>query len=168
MDDDREETIDTTRYRIKPLTSESYYLWAWKMKLFLKGKGLWQIVTGVEREPEATSEKKKILQRKDLVLRTILLAISKSCCAPVVNIEDPKDVWEEVQKTYESMSRAHMGAFITQIQAIKINATEKWISLIASKRWRTSWQLLGTPWMLMTKEEYCIVEFGKNTASPYK
>ena len=102
MDDDREETIDITRYRIKPLTSESYYVWAWKMKLILKGKCLWQIVTGVEREPErepeATGEKRKFLQNKDLALTTILLAISESFCAPVVNNEDPKDVWENCRR----------------------------------------------------------------------
>ena len=98
MDDDREETIDTTRYRIKPLTSESYYVWAWKMKLILKGKGLLQIVTGLEREPEATSEKRKFLQKKDLALTTILLAISESSRAPVVNNEDPKDVLENCRK----------------------------------------------------------------------
>ena len=125
MDDDRKETIDINRYRIKPLKSESYYVWAWKMKLILKGKGLWQIVTGVEREPEAISEKRKFLLRKDLALKMILLAISESCCAPVVNIEDPKNAWEKLQKTYESMSKAHMDAFVTQLQAIKMNATEK-------------------------------------------
>ena len=107
MEDDREETIEITRYRIKPLTSESYYVLVWKMKLIPKGKGLWQIVTGLEREPKASSEKRKFLQRKDVALTTILLAISESCCDPIGNNEDPKDAWEKMQKTYESMANAY-------------------------------------------------------------
>ena len=90
MDDAREETIDTTRYRIRPLTSEAYYVWAWKMKLILKRKGLRQIVTGLEREPEANNEKRKFLQRKDLALTTFLMAINESCYAPVMNVEYPE------------------------------------------------------------------------------
>ena len=35
-------------FKMEKLTSDNYHNWKYTMKLFLKGKGLWAIVTGDE------------------------------------------------------------------------------------------------------------------------
>ena len=46
-------------------------------------------------------------------MTTILLAIDDSYIAPVINIEEPGEVWEKFKDTYESVSKARIDAYIT-------------------------------------------------------
>ena len=92
------------------------------MKLILKGKGQWKFLAATEKEPTEAKAKKKYLQRKDQALTTILLAIDDSCIAPVINIEEPREVWEKLKDTYESVSKSHIEAYITQLQAVRMES----------------------------------------------
>ena len=85
------------------------------MKLIPKGKGLWQIVTATEKEPTEAMAKNKYLHRRDQALTKILLVIDDSFIAAVVNTEGPSDFWEKLKNKYESVSRAHVDASITQL-----------------------------------------------------
>ena len=55
----------------------------------------------------------------------ILLAIDYRWIATVINIEEPSKVWEKLKDTYESFFNAHVDAYITQMQAIRMKSTEK-------------------------------------------
>ena len=100
------------------------------MKLILKGKGLRQIVTATEKEPAEATNKDRYLQRKDQALKKILLAIDDRFIDPIINIKEPSEVWEKLKDTYESVSKAHLDAYIAQLQVIRMKSTEKIMDLV--------------------------------------
>lgn len=88
MEFDETDTVDTSRYRVQPLSSDNYFLWSRKMEIILRSKGLWNIVSGTELEPTADEEKPKYQRRKDVALTNLLLTIDDYCLAPVINLKD--------------------------------------------------------------------------------
>ena len=126
MEDASEARVDTSRYRIKPLSTTNYYSWSNKIELVLRGKGLWKLVTGDEQEPAAGDESviAKFARRRDVAVTTILLSIEESCLSPVMNLRDPIEIWRTLRETFQSVSEASIDAYLSRYQNLKMKGSE--------------------------------------------
>ena len=126
MDDEKNETVDTSRYRIAALNSENYYTWACKIELVLRGKGLWSILNGTETEPNKDDTKwEKIIRRRDTALSTILLAIDNSCSSTVIKMQGPYSIWKKLQQMFEKVSEARINSYLVEFHSLKMSGSEK-------------------------------------------
>ena len=82
-------------FKMEKLTSDNYHNWKYTMKLFLKGKGLWAIVTGDEVLEDGADDaaKKAYTKRADLALASIGLNVTKGLEIYVRNEETAKGPW---------------------------------------------------------------------------
>ena len=119
--------VDIARHKIQPLSSTNYSVWSKKMKLLLRGKGLWTIVSGIERPPPETDSSAFLLytQRKDVALTDIILSIEDKCSHAVINLDDPHLVWEKLQEMYEGVSDACIDTYLERLQNMKMEEDEK-------------------------------------------
>lgn len=87
------------------------------MELVLRGKGLWEIGTGDEifpAEPGTTTENlNKFNRRRDVAVTTILLTIEDTCSASVINLRDPKVIWDTLKDTFQTTSKASIDTYLT-------------------------------------------------------
>ena len=119
------DTVDTSRYRVPALTADNYFMWSHKVELILRGKGLWDIVSGKETAPSDDTERTNYERRRDVALTNIILTIDDSCIAAVITLRDPKEVWDTLKKMYKTVSEARIDAYIVQFQQLKMKPTEK-------------------------------------------
>ena len=70
----------TDEFKFEKLAAENYHTWRFNMKMYLIGKDLWAIVTGVETLTEGATadQKKQFKKRENVCLATICLPISTS------------------------------------------------------------------------------------------
>ena len=122
-----ESRVEIARHKIKPLDSINYFIWAKKMQLLLRGKGLWGIVCGDEMEPSEErqrDEHKKFVQRGDVALTDILLCIADRCSHAVINLEDPNSLWDKLQEMYKGVSDASIDTYLVKLQNLKMGENE--------------------------------------------
>ena len=119
--------VDTSRYHIKALTAENYYMWSNKMEIVLRGKGLWGIVNGNETLPAAASAEvqSKFEQRCDVAVTNLLLSIDDSCLSAVISLRDPKEIWHTLKDMFKSTAEASIDAYLSQYQNMKMRTSEK-------------------------------------------
>ena len=123
---DSTDTVDKIRHRIERLNPNNYYLWSKKLKLVLRGKGLWGIVSGEELPPpeERPENLKKFQRRKHMALSDVPLSIEDASSAAVIHLRDSKPVWDELKKTYQAVSEAAVDSLLVQYQAMKMRSRE--------------------------------------------
>ena len=117
--------IDLGKFKLPLLTTTNYYIWSRKMGLVLRSKGLWGIVNGNEKKPTVAAEIPKFEQRSDIALSTILLLVHDSYVAPVMDMTDPKTVWDTLKSQYQSVSEANRDALLEKYQSTKMKPNEK-------------------------------------------
>lgn len=127
---DLPDTVDTSRYQVERLNATNYFLWSRKIELVLRGKGLWGFISGDEDEPTTETEKAKYLRRKDMALSNLLLTIEDACSASVIDLREPKAVWEELKTIYQAVSTASVDSFLTQYQGMKMCPKEKVVEYV--------------------------------------
>jgi hypothetical protein len=84
---------------IVPLKGTNYPNWKLQCKMALVREGLWGIVAGTEKAPDATTEADKhakFMGRSDRALATIVLAIDPSLLYLVGDPVDPAAVWKKL------------------------------------------------------------------------
>ena len=122
-----EDKVDTSRYHIQPLSSENYYMWSNKVEIVLRGKGLWNIVTGEELPPTSDNADalQKYMRRRDVAVTNLLLSIEDSCSATVINLRDPAEIWDRLKQMFKSTSEARIDAYLEQYQNVRMAPSEK-------------------------------------------
>lgn len=104
------------------------------MELVLRGKGLWDIVIGTETTPEGDNTSSEALskfkRRRDVAVSTNLLTIEDSCSASVINLRDPKVIWEHLKDTFQATSKASIDTYLTQYQSMRMTGDEKVMSYV--------------------------------------
>lgn len=119
--------VDASRYHIKALTAENYYIWSNKMEIVLRGKGLWEIVTGTEHQQaqDDADAKKKFEQRQDIAVTNLFLTIEDTCLSSVISLRNPKDIWDTLKEMFKSTSEASIDSYLVQYQQLSMRSTEK-------------------------------------------
>ena len=123
-----EDRVDSSRYHIKPLSEENYFMWSNKMEIVLRGKGLWGIVTGDEAPPSAEANADavdKYNRRRNVAVTNLLLTIEDSVSAAVISLRNPKEIWDILQKTNQQVSEASIDAYLAQYQNVRMAPDEK-------------------------------------------
>ena len=96
------------------------------MEVLLRGKALWEIITGDETEPrgdEAALKQFKI--RKDRATTCLLMSIEERCLPSVISLRDPRTIWLRLEETYQKISRASIDAYLLQYQELRMATGEK-------------------------------------------
>lgn len=119
--------VDIALQKIQPLSSTNYSVWSKKLKLLLRGKGLWTIVTGIERLPPETDSSAFLLytQRKDVALTDVILYIEDKCSHTVINLDGPHLVREKLQEMYKGVSDACINTCLERLQNMKMEEDGK-------------------------------------------
>lgn len=93
-------------FKMEKLTSDNYHNWKYTMKMYLRGKGLWTIVTGDEvlAEDADDATKKTFAKRADLALASIGLNVTKGLQIYVRNEETAKGAWDKFATRFEKKS----------------------------------------------------------------
>ena len=85
------------------LNLDNFHTWKFSMKMFLIGKGLWEIVDGSETVAEGagTDAQAKFKKRDNLALSTICLGINSDLHIYVRASKTGKDAWDALSKRFE-------------------------------------------------------------------
>ena len=85
------------------LNLDNFHTWKFSMKMFLIGKGLWEIVDGSETVAEGagTDALAKFKKRDNLALSTICLGINSDLHIYVRASKSGKDAWDALSKRFE-------------------------------------------------------------------
>ena len=132
MDETRQETVYTSRYRLTPLNANNYFLWSHELEFVLRAKELWQIVTGEEQIPSDTTDRAKFERKSDLALTNIILSIEDSVSAAVITIRDPKKMWDILKEMNATVSEARIDVSMQQFQNAQM-LQEETISLFVNR-----------------------------------
>ena len=78
------------------------------MRNFLKGQGLWRIVTGEEGPPEDASQEAQNAyeKRASQALHYIFITLMLSLTRHIQNETSPKAAWEVLTKVFEALTKA--------------------------------------------------------------
>ena len=64
------------------------------------------------------------MQRRDVALTDILLSIEDSCRHALINVEDPKYMWDKLQVMKKGVSDASIDTYLLKLQDFKMGANE--------------------------------------------
>ena len=95
---------------IVPLKGTNYPSWKLQCKMALVREGLWGIVAGTEKAPDATTEADKhakFMGRSERALATIVLAIDPSLLYLVGDPVDPAEVWKKLSGQFQKKTWAN-------------------------------------------------------------
>lgn len=97
-----------------------------KNQLLLKSKALWNIVCGTEQPPNITGDAayKMFSRRRETALSTLLLLVDESFVAPVLEMDDPSEVWKALRAQYQSVSQGIRDSLLDAYQAMRMNRDE--------------------------------------------
>ena len=124
-----------TNNQIPKLAATNYASWAIDMKFLLLEKNCYDIVTGTEKEPTGDSAKTELKDfniRKRLALSILYLNISPEYRKIVENLEEPKDVWETLNRNFRPDNRSYHMKLVTELFSCKIDPGEG-INLFSSR-----------------------------------
>lgn len=102
------------------------------MELILRGKGLWEIVSGTEGAPtDPTSDTfKKYQRRRNVALTTLLLTIENPVVASVISLRSLMQVRDDLKDMFESVSKASIDALLIQLQNFRMKPDERIMSYV--------------------------------------
>ena len=111
-------------FKMEKLTSDNYHNWKYTMKMYLKGKGLWTIVTGDEvlAEDADDATKRTFAKRADLALALIGLNVTKGLQIYVRNEETAKGAWDKLATRFEKKSLSKIISYrrkLYEVRAVK-------------------------------------------------
>ena len=108
-------------FKMEKLTSDNYHNWKYTMKLFLKGKGLWAIVTGDEVLQDGADDaaKKAYTKRADLALASIGLNVTKGLQVYVRNEETAKGAWDKLATRFEKKSLSKIISYRRKLYEVR-------------------------------------------------
>ena len=94
---------DSMLFKVEKLTADNYHSWKYTMKLFLIGKGLWDIVSGEETLAADANEdtKKNFTKRANLALAAVGLNVTKGLQIYTRSEKSAKDAWEKLAARFE-------------------------------------------------------------------
>ena len=112
---------DSILFKMEKLTTENYHNWKYSMKLYLLGKGLWDIITGDEVLPDEAEEpaKKAFKKRENLALAAIGLNVSKGLHIYVRNEITPKGAWDKLANHFEKKTLSKIIYYRRKLYAAK-------------------------------------------------
>ena len=59
-----------------------------------------------------------------MYLAYLLMTIEQSCKFAVIGLRDPKEVWDNLKKTYQKVSESLIDSKLTQLQEISMETSE--------------------------------------------
>ena len=85
------------------LNGDNYHTWKFNIKMVLKMKDLWDLVTGEETiaEDASAAERLKFKKRNDRAHSEICLAVTESIQVYVRNTDNGKDAWKALEDHFE-------------------------------------------------------------------
>ena len=102
--------------RTPTLTAENYHIWAIKMKAYLKGLSLWEVIendvdpTALPPNPTVTRLKKheEELTKKPKILTYIHAVVLDAVFTSIMTYESPKEVWDKFKEDFEGNNQAKL------------------------------------------------------------
>lgn len=111
---DRAENI---QYKTPLLNGSNYKVWKKSTRAMLMDRGLYDYVTGTERDPGPDSrDYKQYLRNKDKAMATIYLQVEEEQQMLIGDIEDPIEAWKILGEAYEPSSRARIASCNVPVQ----------------------------------------------------
>ena len=149
---------------IKLVGSENYNLWKFQIKILLKSNGVFEIATGVTKEPiknegeadQTFDARMKQWVKNDLLAQRILsLSITERPLVFIVNCERSYDMWVKLENVFDNKSEMNVHLLQQKFYNVKIESGES-LAIFISRVENLSHQLsvLGSPIpdkMLITK-----------------
>ena len=103
------------------LTAENYHIWAIKMKTYLKGLSLWEVIENdadpatLPPNPTLTQLKKHELKKheeelakKPKTLTYIHAAVSDAVFTSIMTCESPKEAWDKLKEDFEGNTQTKL------------------------------------------------------------
>ena len=88
---------------------EDFLMWSTKMKMLLADRDLWDIVTGVETQPDGSKAKDlyDFKKRQTKALSAIMLNLENAQLSLVMKAETPKEAWDILKNLYQTKGTAN-------------------------------------------------------------
>ncbi|CAI5746374.1 unnamed protein product [Peronospora destructor] len=87
-----------TGSKVEPFDGSNYVLWSYKMKMYLMSKGLWEVVAGESKVPQAKEQQAHA---------AIVLNLSDSQLMHVVTASCAREAWLMLEKFHRSQDMAN-------------------------------------------------------------
>ena len=112
---------DSILFKVEKLTSDYYHSWKYSMKLYLIGKGLWDIVSGVETLADDADDatKKNFNKRANLALAAVGLNVTKGVQIYTRSEKTAKDAWDKLAARFEKKSLSAIINYRRRLYGIK-------------------------------------------------
>ncbi|KAL3676442.1 hypothetical protein R1sor_026390 [Riccia sorocarpa] len=111
------------------LDKTNYSVWKFRMKTFLLGQGLWELVTGEEEEPIVVpTDPTNVLARKEWMKRSfqavhyIALTVGASYIGHIQDCDSPKKAWDALSNLFQSGTKARKLQLLQQFNSVKNGA----------------------------------------------
>jgi len=121
------------RMHIKPLNDTNWETWSFLMEQYLTVNELWDVVSGVEMEPEKDSRKVDFLRKQKAAHARIALHVSPSQLSAVCLESDPKRIWEELLRLNRPGGFGTCMALLRELTNMKKDpdvSMSKWITSV--------------------------------------
>lgn len=112
---------------VEKLEETNYAILSWKMRLVLKGRGLWGVVSGgetLELDQEGMSldpeQAETFRAKEEKAYLLIFLSLGDLAIAQVQGMETSKEVWDILKSTHETRGIAGILIFQRQLAGSKL------------------------------------------------
>ena len=109
------ETSQITQIVGEKLTKDNYSVWSYRIENFLRGKGVWELITGEDvcpllPEENPSDEDKRLyktwIKKPQKVLHWISICISETLIPHIKKAQTPKEAWDIIHKIYGTSTEA--------------------------------------------------------------
>lgn len=115
---------DAPRVTLQKLSASNYHLWSNKMKVLLRGRGLWRFVDDAQSTPVPQEEAHVTMQKMNQAILLLLMSLADECVAPAICMKDLKDIWDTLSRMYKATSAATVDSFLVQYQSQRMQPSQ--------------------------------------------
>ncbi|XP_034674255.1 uncharacterized protein LOC117905442 [Vitis riparia] len=114
-------TFSSTSSVIPVLNGKHYYIWAVKMRFYLRSQGLWNVVMS-ETDPPPLGANPTVAQmkayeeeklKKDKAITCLHSGLANHIFTKIMDLETPKQVWDKLQGEFEGSDRVKIFRLLT-------------------------------------------------------
>ena len=107
---------------IVALNETNYHTWKIQCMMALMKDGLWNIVNGIEKIPEANDAEQKYIVERDRALAIIVLSIRPSLLYLIGDPQDPAVVCRKLSEQFQKKTWANKLALRRKLYGLKLRS----------------------------------------------
>ena len=129
-------TEETSYGKIEKLNADNYHTWKFNLKMILKMKNLWDIVTGTETVAVGATPTKRLefKKRDDQAHSIICLSVKESLQIYVRNTDTGQEAWKNLAEHFEEKTLAKKIHFRRKLYSTRLQSGSSMVEHVNALR----------------------------------